>query len=104
MDFDQIFGSYSAIEQGFKSNARGAKDICAQVFYEWHSKIQEKIEKHRADLKQLSAFDEQLAEEKLEDARREQNARRTEEKSAGSEEAQRWIDRGNILKPKQRKI
>ena len=34
--FAQIIGGYSAIEQGFKSQSRGAKDVCAQVFYEFH--------------------------------------------------------------------
>lgn len=34
--FAQIIGGYSAIEQGFKRDAKGAKDVCAQVFYEFH--------------------------------------------------------------------
>ena len=36
VSFAQIIGGYSAIEQGFKSHSRGAKDVCAQVFYEFH--------------------------------------------------------------------
>ena len=34
--FTEIIGGYSAIEEGFKSKSRGAKDVCAQVFYEFH--------------------------------------------------------------------
>lgn len=34
--FAQIIGGYSAIEQGFKTQSRGAKDVCAQMFYEFH--------------------------------------------------------------------
>ena len=34
--FAEIIGGYSAIEEGFKSQSRGAKDICAQVFYDFH--------------------------------------------------------------------
>ena len=34
--FAQIIKGYSAIEQGFKRDAKGAKDVCAQVFYEFH--------------------------------------------------------------------
>ena len=34
--FTQIIGGYSAIEQGFKRDAKGAKDVCARVFYEFH--------------------------------------------------------------------
>ena len=34
--FNQIIGGYSAIEQGFKRDAKGAKDVRAQVFYEFH--------------------------------------------------------------------
>ena len=36
MSFEQIINGYSEIEQGFKRDARGAKDVCAQVFYEFH--------------------------------------------------------------------
>ena len=34
--FAQIIGGYSAIEQGFKTHSRGAKDVCSQMFYEFH--------------------------------------------------------------------
>ena len=34
--FAQIIGRYSAIEQGFKRDAKVAKDVCARVFYEFH--------------------------------------------------------------------
>lgn len=36
VSFAEIIGGYSAIEEGFKSQYRGAKDVCAQVFYEFH--------------------------------------------------------------------
>ena len=36
VSFADIIGGYSAIEDGFKSQSRGAKDVCAQVFYEFH--------------------------------------------------------------------
>ena len=36
INFSQFVRGYSAIEQGFKSHSRGAKDVCAQVFYEFH--------------------------------------------------------------------
>ena len=36
VSFAEIIGGYSAIEKGFKSQSRGAKDVCAQVFYEFH--------------------------------------------------------------------
>ena len=36
VSFAEIIGGYSAIEEGFKSQSRGAKDVCAQVFYEFH--------------------------------------------------------------------
>ena len=36
MSFDQIIEGYSAIEQGFKRDAKGAKDVCAQEFYDFH--------------------------------------------------------------------
>ena len=36
VSFAEIIGGYSAIEKGFRSQSRGAKDVCAQVFYESH--------------------------------------------------------------------
>ena len=36
VSFAEIIGGYSAIEESFKSRSRGAKDVCAQVFYEFH--------------------------------------------------------------------
>ena len=36
LTFAQIIRDYSAIEQGFKRDAKGAKDVCARVFYEFH--------------------------------------------------------------------
>lgn len=36
VSFAQIIGGHSAIEQGFKRDSRGAKDVCAEVFYEFH--------------------------------------------------------------------
>ena len=36
MSFDQIIAGYSNIEKDFKRDARGAKDVCDQVFYEFH--------------------------------------------------------------------
>ena len=36
MSFAKVIGGYSAIEQGFKRDAKGAKDVCAQEFYDFH--------------------------------------------------------------------
>lgn len=36
MSFAEIMACYSSIEQGFKSEAIGAEDVCAQVFLDFH--------------------------------------------------------------------
>ena len=36
VSFAQIMACYTAIEQGFKAEAKGAEDVCAQVFFEFH--------------------------------------------------------------------
>ena len=36
VSFADIVSGYSAIEEDFKNQSRGAKDVCAQVFYEFH--------------------------------------------------------------------
>ncbi|KAL9978831.1 hypothetical protein ACROYT_G016400 [Oculina patagonica] len=88
VSFAQIIGGYSAIEQGFKGDARGAKDVCAQVFYEFHP--------------QLKDFDETLALEREEKARQEQERRRMEEENARLEEERRTKEKEmELLRAKQ---
>lgn len=102
VSFAQIIGGYSAIEQGFKRDARGAKDICAQVFYEFHPEMQAEMEKHMAYLQQLKDFDESLAFERQEKARQEQERRRIEEENARLEEERRAKEKEmKILQEKQ---
>ena len=36
VSFADIVSGYSAIEEDFRNQSRGAKDVCAQVFYEFH--------------------------------------------------------------------
>ena len=36
VSFAEIISAYSAIEQDFKSQAKGARDVCAQVFFDFH--------------------------------------------------------------------
>lgn len=102
VSFAQIIGGYSAIEQGFKRDAKGAKDICAQVFYEFHPEMQTEMEKHMAYLQQLKDFDESLAFERQEKARQEKERQRIEEENARLEEERRAKEKEmEILKAKQ---
>ena len=36
VSFAEITGGYLAIDEAFRRQSRGAKDVCAQVFYEFH--------------------------------------------------------------------
>lgn len=36
VSFAEIMACYTSIEQGFKAEAKGAEDVCAQVFFEFH--------------------------------------------------------------------
>ena len=36
LTFAEIIGAYSSIEQGFKDQAKGAKDVCARAFFNFH--------------------------------------------------------------------
>ena len=36
MSFDDIIQGYKRIEQDFNADAKGAKHVCAEVFYEFH--------------------------------------------------------------------
>ena len=36
VSFAEVMGCYSVIEQGFKAEATGAEDVCAQVFLDFH--------------------------------------------------------------------
>ncbi|XP_068722043.1 guanylate-binding protein 7-like [Montipora capricornis] len=102
VSFAEIIGGYSAIEKGFKSQSRGAKDVCAQVFYEFHPELQEEMKKHMAHLQQLKDYDESLAEEKEQRARQEQERIRMEEEFKRLEEERNAKEREmKLLQEKQ---
>ncbi|XP_067054266.1 guanylate-binding protein 1-like isoform X3 [Acropora muricata] len=91
--FAEIIGGYSAIEEGFKSQSRGAKDVCAQVFYEFHPQLQKDMQKHLTNLQQLKDYDQILAQKREELARHEQERKRTEEERKRLEDEQKTRER-----------
>ncbi|XP_067052686.1 guanylate-binding protein 4-like [Acropora muricata] len=102
VSFAEIIGGYSAIEEGFKSQSRGAKDVCAQVFYEFHPELQKDMQKHMAHLQQLKDYDERLAQEREELARHEQERKRIEEENKRLEEERNTKEREmKLLQEKQ---
>ncbi|KAK2568392.1 Guanylate-binding protein 7 [Acropora cervicornis] len=95
VSFAEIIGGYSAIEEGFKSQSRGAKDVCAQ-------ELQKDMQKHMAHLQQLKDYDERLAQEREELARQEQERKRIEEENKRLEEERKTKEREmKLLQEKQ---
>ncbi|XP_020604337.1 guanylate-binding protein 2-like [Orbicella faveolata] len=76
VSFDQIEGSFLAIERDFKKLARGARDVCAQEFYKFQPELQSEMEKHKAHLKQLKDYNEKLFQERKDRALREKEMQR----------------------------
>lgn len=86
VSFAEIMACYSSIELGFKEEAKGAEDVCAQVFLDFHPELQAEMEKHMEHLQQLKDFDENLAYEKEARAQEMEQRRRAEEEKARLEE------------------
>ncbi|CAH3045124.1 unnamed protein product [Porites lobata] len=102
VSFAEIMACYSAIEQGFKLEAKGAEDVCAQVFFEFHPELQGEMENHMEHLQQLKDFDENLAYEKEARAHEMQEKKRLEEERARLAEEQAMKERElETLKAKQ---
>ncbi|XP_067054238.1 guanylate-binding protein 4-like [Acropora muricata] len=91
VSFADIVSGYSAIEDGFKSQSRGAKDLCAQVFYEFHPELQKDMQKHLAQLQQLKEYEERLAQERDTRARHEQERKRLEEEKKRLEDEHKTV-------------
>ena len=36
ISFQEIIAAYGAVEQGYNEKSKGAKDVCARVFYNMH--------------------------------------------------------------------
>lgn len=102
VSFAEVMACYSAIEQGFKAEATGAEDVCAQVFLDFHPELQNEMEKHMEHLQQLKDFDENLAYEKEARAQEMEERKRVEEEKAGLEEERIRKEREmELLKAKQ---
>lgn len=102
VSFAEIMACYTAIEQGFKLEAKGAEDICAQVFFEFHPELQAEMEKHMEHLQQLKDFDEHLAYEKEARAQEMQERKQVEEEKARLEKERVMKERElELLKAKQ---
>ncbi|XP_067054214.1 guanylate-binding protein 7-like isoform X1 [Acropora muricata] len=81
VSFADIVSGYSAIEEDFKNQSRGAKDVCAQVFYEFHPELQKNMQKHMALLERLIHYDLKQAQRKAELAHMKQERKRIEEQN-----------------------
>lgn len=86
LSFAEIVACYNSIEQGYRLESRGAQDVCAQMFYEFHPQLQTEMESHMEHLQQLKDFDENLALEKEALAQELQERKKVEEEKAQLEE------------------
>ncbi|XP_068683206.1 guanylate-binding protein 4-like [Montipora foliosa] len=89
MSFDDIQQGYKRIEQDFKASAKGAKDVCAEVFYEFHPLLMEEMKQYFGVLQQLKDFDEKKSLEMTARAYQEQEMKKLEEQHARLEQENR---------------
>ena len=53
VSFAEIMASYTAIEQGYKLEAKGAEDVCAQVFFDFHPVSNQAMPPYQTDLQRF---------------------------------------------------
>ncbi|EDO46532.1 predicted protein [Nematostella vectensis] len=78
LKFAEIIAAFSAIEQEYRTRARGAKDVCASVFFAYHPHLQKEMEQHMEQLQALKDYDERLTQEQAEKAAMEDHRQRLE--------------------------
>ncbi|XP_068705737.1 guanylate-binding protein 6-like isoform X2 [Montipora foliosa] len=102
MSFDDIIQGYKRIEQDFNADAKGAKHVCAEVFYEFHPPLMEEMKQYLGVLQQLKDFDEKASLEMAARAYQEQEVKKLEEQQARLEQERR--ERQMEMEKQQRKF
>ncbi|XP_022804560.1 guanylate-binding protein 6-like [Stylophora pistillata] len=77
--FDDILRVYRHIKDDYDAKAKGAKDVIAAAFADFHPKIAAETKQYIGILRQLKDFDEHAARDKAAEAYRERERRRLEE-------------------------
>ncbi|XP_048581277.1 guanylate-binding protein 6 isoform X2 [Nematostella vectensis] len=93
LKFAEIIAAFSAIEQEYRTRARGAKDVCASVFFAYHPHLQKEMEQHMEQLQALKDYDERLTQEQAEKAAMEDHRQRLEEEKNRLEDEKRVKER-----------
>ncbi|XP_031568053.1 LOW QUALITY PROTEIN: guanylate-binding protein 4-like [Actinia tenebrosa] len=66
MQFSDIVSAYNQIQESYAAKARGAKDVQATVFMNFHPELKSEMEKNIDILQRMKDFDASLAREKAE--------------------------------------
>lgn len=77
--FDDILRVYRHIKDDYDAKAKGAKDVIAAAFADFHPKVAAETKQYIGILRQLKDFDEHAARDKAAEAYRERERRRLEE-------------------------
>ncbi|XP_078366581.1 uncharacterized protein LOC144650716 isoform X2 [Oculina patagonica] len=83
VSFDDVISGYSRIKDDYHSSAKGAKDVIAAVFFEFHPELMPGI------LKQLKVFDEKRSQYLAAQAYEDQERKRLEEQQSLLQEEKR---------------
>ncbi|XP_020897608.2 guanylate-binding protein 4, partial [Exaiptasia diaphana] len=102
MQFGDIVAAYNEIQQKYSSNARGAKNVKASVFMNFHPELQKDMQQNIHLLQLMKDFDKTLAEEKAAKAALEEKKQKIKEEKARCEKENRDKEREmEVLRQKQ---
>ncbi|XP_015752495.1 PREDICTED: guanylate-binding protein 6-like isoform X3 [Acropora digitifera] len=82
VSFDDIIQGFERIKQDFDARAKGAKDVCATMFFEFHPTLMKEIQGNLRILHRQKDFDERKSQEIAARAYQEQEVMKLKEQSA----------------------
>ncbi|XP_031575015.1 guanylate-binding protein 2-like [Actinia tenebrosa] len=97
MQFSDIVSAYNQIQESYAAKARGAKDVQATVFMNFHPELQRDMEQNIDILQKMKDYNESLAKEKAEKAELEEQRLKSEEDKARMEEEKEIKQREMVL-------
>jgi len=89
VSFDDVIDGYTRIKDDYYKSAKGAKDVIAAVFFEFHPELMKEKEQYLGLLKQLKDFDDERSRNLAAQAYLDQERQRLEEQQSRLQEENR---------------
>ncbi|XP_031575013.1 guanylate-binding protein 4-like [Actinia tenebrosa] len=103
MEFKDLVEAYDKIEERYKMDGRGAKDVQANILMKFIPELRDEMQQHAEVLKRMKDYDEEIEREKTNKIVAEEQQRRFEELMAELEEERQNMEKQvELLREKQK--